>query len=115
MTLNPHGIGSNFYNQCVIIIIGGDHLSGFIKVMEITLLLEAWLNMDEFCEDDLGVFEQFLLYYIDVFMTIVNRKEGAGMKLIKVHLLQHFMTMIRLFGRPKNFGTFIPEKITSQK
>jgi len=33
--------------------IGGNHLSGFIKVMEITLLLEAWLNNNEFCEDDL--------------------------------------------------------------
>jgi len=40
---------------------------------------------------------------------IVNRKEGAGMKLIKVHLLQHFTTMIRLFGHPKN-DTFIPKK-----
>jgi len=83
--------------------------------MEITLLLEAWLNKDEFCEDDLCVFEQFLPYYIDLFMTIVNRKEGAGMKLIKVHLLQHFMTMIRLFGCPKSFDISIPEKATSQK
>ena len=83
--------------------------------MEITLLLEAWLNMDEFCEDDLRLFEQFLPYYIDLFMMIINRMEGAGMKLIKVHLLQHFTTMIRLFGHPKNFDTFIPEKITSRK
>jgi len=95
--------------------IGGDCLSGFIKVMEITLLLEAWLNKDEFCEDNLHVFEQFLPYYIDIFTTIINRKEGAGMKLIKVHLLQHFTTMIRFFGHPKNFDTFIPEKNTSPK
>jgi len=32
------------------------------------------------------------------------------MKLIKVHLLQHFTTMIWLFGHSKNFDTFIPEK-----
>ena len=90
--------------------IGGDRLSGFIKVMELTLLLEAWLNKDEFCEEDLLLFEKFLPYYIDLFTMIVNRKEGAGMKLIKAHLLQHFTTMIRLFGHSKNFDTFIPEK-----
>jgi len=57
--------------------IGGDRLSGFIKVMELTLLLEAWLNKDEFCEEDLLLFEKFLPYYIDLFTMIINRKEGC--------------------------------------
>jgi len=78
--------------------------------MELTLLLEAWLNKDEYSGDDLELFDKFIPYYIHTFTTIVNRIEGQGMKLIKVHLLHHFTTMIRLFGCAKNFDTFIPEK-----
>jgi len=36
--------------------------------------------------------------------------EGNGMKLIKIHLLHHFSTMICLFGCAKKIDTFIPEK-----
>jgi len=94
--------------------IGEDWLGGFIKVMELTLLLEAWLNKDEFCEEDLCLFDKFVPYFIHTFTMVVNRTEGHGMKLIKVHLLHHFTTMIQLFGCAKNVDTFIP-KITSQK
>jgi len=78
--------------------------------MELTLLLEAWLNMDEFTEDDLRLFNKFLPYFIHFFTTTIERSVGHGMKLIKIHLLHHFTTMIRLYGCAKNFDTFIPEK-----
>jgi len=85
-------------------------LSGFIKVMELTLLLEAWFNKDEYSSEDLKLFDKFIPYFIHTFTTIVNRMEEQGMNLIKVHLLHHFTTMIRLFGCAKNFDTFIPPK-----
>ena len=78
--------------------------------MELTLLLEAWLNKDEFTEEELKLFDEFLPYFIHTYTTTVNRTDGKGMKLIKIHLLHHFTTMIRLFGCCKNFDTFIPEK-----
>ena len=79
------------------------------------LLLEAWFNKDEYSGEDLKLFDKFIPYFIHTFTTIVNRTEGQGIKQIKVHLLHHFMTMIRLFGCAKNFDTFNPEKITKQK
>jgi len=90
--------------------IGDARLAEFVKTMELTLLLECWLNKDEFTEDELKVFDRFLPYFIYTFTETVQRTDGAGMKLIKIHLLYHFSTIIRLFGRAKNFDTFVPEK-----
>jgi len=90
--------------------IGEDCLAEFVKIMELTLLMEHWLNKDEFSEEELKVFDRFVPYFIYSFTETVNRTDGLGMKLIKIHLLHHFSTMIWLFGHAKNFDTFIPEK-----
>jgi len=74
------------------------------------LLLEAWLNMDEFTEDDLRLFDKFIPYFIHIFTTTIEHSAGHGMKSIIIHLLHHFTTMIRLYGCAKIFDTFIPEK-----
>ncbi len=92
-----------------------DWLSGFIKVMELTILLEAWLNKDEFCEEDLCLFDKFVPYFIHTFTMVVNRTEGQGMKLIKVHLLHHFTTMVQLFCCAKILIHSFQRKIASQK
>jgi len=90
--------------------IGDDRLGCFVKVMELTLLLESFLNKDEFKEEELKLFDKFVPYFMYTFTDTVKRTEGHGMKLIKIHLLHHFSLMIRLFGCAKNFDTFIPEK-----
>jgi len=91
-------------------LIGEDQLAEFVKIMELTLLMEHWLNKEEFTEEELKVFDRFVPYYIFTFTETVNQTDGMGMKLIKIHLLHHFSTMIRLFGHAKNFDTFVPEK-----
>jgi len=78
--------------------------------MELTLLLEAWLNKDEFSEVELKLFDECIPYYIYTYTSTVNRTDGEGMKLIKIHLLHHFSTMVWLYGCCKNFNTFIPEQ-----
>jgi len=50
--------------------------------MELTLLLEAWLNKDEFTEEELKLFDEFLPYYIHTYTSMVNRIDGEGMKLV---------------------------------
>jgi len=90
--------------------IGDDQLGCFVKVMELTLLLESFLNKDEFTEDELQLFDKFVPYFMYTFTDTVKKTEGHGMKLIKIHLLHHFLLMIRLFGCAKSFDTFIPEK-----
>ena len=78
--------------------IGEDRLAEFVKIIELTVLMERWLNKDEFSEEELKVFDRFVPYYIYTFTETVNRTNGLGMKLIKIHLLHHFSTMIWLFG-----------------
>jgi len=63
--------------------IGDNRLGGFVKIMELTLLLEAWLNKDEFLEEELKLFDEFLPYYIYTYTSMVNRTDGEeGMKVI---------------------------------
>jgi len=90
--------------------IGEDRLAEFVKIMELTLLMEHWLNKEEFTEEELKVFARFVPYYIFTFTETLKWTDGMGMKLIKIHLLHHFSTMIWLFGCAKNFDTFVPEK-----
>jgi len=59
-------------------------------------------NKDEFSEEELKVFDRFVPYFIYTFTETVNWTDGLGMKLIKIHLLHHFSTMIHLFGCAKN-------------
>jgi len=37
--------------------IGKDYLAEFVKIMELTLLMERWINKDEFSEEELKVFD----------------------------------------------------------
>ncbi len=90
--------------------IGEDQLAEFVKIMELTLLMEWWLNKEEFTEEELKVFDRFVPYFIFTFTETVKQTDGMGMKLIKIHLLHHFSTMIWLFGHAKIFDTFVPEK-----
>jgi len=67
--------------------IGKEHLAGYVKTMELTLLLEAWLSKDEYSKDDLQLFDRFIPYFIHTFTSTMNRTAGNGMKLNKIHLL----------------------------
>jgi len=72
--------------------IGDDQLGEYVKIMELTLLVEAWLKKDEFTEDELHVFNNFIPYYIHMFTSTINQMEGNEMKLIKIIcyiILQH--------------------------
>jgi len=37
-------------------------------------------------------------------VSCVNRTEGKGLKLIKIHLINHFVECIRLYGSAINFN-----------
>jgi hypothetical protein len=89
--------------------VGSDCLAGFVKVIDLTLLMESYFNMDSYSEEELWILDVFIPYYIFTFVNVVERTQGDGMKLIKVHILQHFPTFIRIYGSPKHFDTFIPE------
>jgi len=52
--------------------IGDDWLGCFVKVMELTLLLESFLNKDEFTEDELQLFDKFVPYFMYTFTDTVK-------------------------------------------
>jgi len=72
-----------------------------LKVMELMLLWESWLNKDELTEDEINLLDRFIPYFTHTFTSTTNQLEGQGMKLIKIHLLHHFRTMIQLIGCAK--------------
>jgi len=77
--------------------------------------LEAWLTKDEFKADELRVFDRFVPYFIFTFTETVKRKDGKGMKLIKINLLHYFTTMISYLDAPRILICLFQNKITEQK
>ena len=68
-------------------------MSEWVKICTLTLVLEAFLNKEEYYEWELNMAEIFINKYITNFCHCVNQQEGLGMKLIKLHLLRHFVEM----------------------
>ena len=83
--------------------VGMQQVSAYIHLFELIILLESWLTWDQYTEDELCLAEQFMPLFTNTFVATINRTEGCGTKLIKVHLLHHFVDCIRLFGRANNF------------
>ncbi|HEY9294970.1 MAG TPA: hypothetical protein VIQ31_01105, partial [Phormidium sp.] len=83
--------------------IGSKRLADFILVFELTILLECWLSQDQYTDDELCLAEKFLPLFTNLFISTIDRTEGNGSKLVKIHLLHHFIPSIRLFGRASNF------------
>ena len=75
----------------------------YIHLFELTILLESWLTQEQYTEEELCLADKFLPLFTNTFVSTINRIEGHGMKLIKIHLLHHFVASIRLFGRTNNF------------
>jgi len=72
-------------------------------------MLEAFLYKEEYYEWELSTAEIFIKKYITDFCPCVNRQEELGMKLIKIHLLRHFVECIRMYGSADNFNGAIGE------
>ncbi len=85
-------------------LMGKDTLSKWVKICTLTLMLEAFLNKEEYYKWELNMAEIFINKYITDFCHCVNRQEGLGMKLIKIHLLRHFVDCIRMYGSTANFN-----------
>jgi len=67
-------------------------------------MLKAFLHKEEYYEWELNMAEIFINKYITNFCHCVNQQEGLGMKLIKIHLLRHFVECNRLYGSAANFN-----------
>jgi len=69
-------------------------LSEYVKICDITLMFESFLNKEEFTIQELNMSEVFLKKYIKDSMSCVKQTDGKGLKLIKIHLINHFVECI---------------------
>jgi len=79
-------------------------LSKYVKIFDLTILMETFFNKPMYTEDELDTVEVFIKGYIFDFCKCVDHQEKEGMKLIKIHLLVHFVECIWMYGSPMNFN-----------
>jgi len=82
---------------------GPTTLSEYVKIVDLTLLMESFMNKLKYSSSELDVAEEFIKCYIHDYCKCVDYQE-KGMKLIKVHLLVHFVEYIQMCGSPMNFN-----------
>jgi len=82
---------------------GQKTLSEYVKLFDLTLGLEAWLNRPEFTAEELKIAECFIKKFITDFTNVINCEEVEGMRLVKIHLLIHFVDCIWMYRSAMNF------------
>ncbi len=81
--------------------LGPTTLSEYVKIFDLTILVETFFNKPTYTEDELDIVEVFIKGYIFDFCKCVDCQEKEGMlKLIKIHLLVHFVECIWMYGSP---------------
>ena len=83
---------------------GPTTLSEYVKIFDLSILMETFFNKPTYTEDELDTVEVFIKGYIFDFCHCVDRQEKEGMKLIKIHLLVHFVECIWMYGSLMNFN-----------
>ena len=96
------------------------HLIKWIKLLEATLCLDAWINQDEFLLSDLKCQNKnnskadiALRNYLKQYTDLVQDSIGNGTQTSKVHCLLHIPRYIRAFGPPKAYNGQTPEHCLS--
>jgi len=79
--------------------IGGDVLAKFVHIFEQTILMEDWLGKEQFSIEEVENANKYFPLYSDKFVETIQRKEGKGSKLAKIHFLHHFLDNIINFGQ----------------
>jgi len=71
--------------------------------------LEAFLTKSKLTQEEVDIAEKFIPKYIKDFVDCINCQEGQGMKLVKIHLLNHFVDCIQMYGSAMIFNGAIGE------
>ncbi len=88
---------------------GEQKLSEYVKLFDLTLGLEAFLTKSKLTKAEVDLVEKFIPKYIKDFVDCINRQEGHDMKLVKIHLLNHFVDCIWLYGSAMIFNGAVGE------
>ena len=67
--------------------------------------MEDWLGKEQLSMEEVENAKKYFPLYSNKFVETIQRKEGKGSKLAKIHLLHHFVDNIINFGHADNvFG-----------
>jgi len=88
---------------------GEKKLSEYIKLFDLTLGLEAFLTKSKLMQEEVDLAGKFIPKYIKDFVDCINHQEGQGMKLVKIHLLNHLLDCIWMYGSAMIFNGSIGE------
>jgi len=77
--------------------IGGDVLAKFVCIFEQTILMEDW--REQLSIEEVENAKKYFTLYSNKFVETIQRKEGKGSKLAKIHLLHHFVDNTINFGQ----------------
>ena len=92
--------------------------TNIIHLIELLLMLEDFCLSDNHTKAEVYKFQDFLPMLLDKFKTVVDRKIGNKLNVLKFHLPVHFADDILRFGVMKNFDSSIGEshhKIDAKK
>ena len=85
--------------------IGGDVLAKLVHIFGQTILMGDWLGREQFSIEEVENAKKYFPLYSNKFVETIQRQEGKGSKLAKIHLLHHFVDNIINFGCAYNvFG-----------
>jgi hypothetical protein len=89
---------------------GEERCSAYVHLFELLLLLENFCKQDQHEPMGLKIMKAGMPYIMDTIKEVGNRNEGCGWKIVKFHLLSHFVDDITRFGSMKNFDSSIGER-----
>jgi hypothetical protein len=90
--------------------LGDQGLPDFTHCFELFLLLENFCKLNSLHESELKLMKKGMPMIMDFIKKTINRRTGNGMKLVKFHLLLHYVDDIRRFGSMRNFDSCIGER-----
>ena len=90
--------------------LGDQRLADFTHCFELLLLMENFCKQTSLHKSDLMTMKKGIPLIMDFIKCTLNRQDGNGMKIIKFHLMLHFVDDIRRFGSMRNYDSCIGER-----
>lgn len=90
--------------------LGEKRCGAFIQCLELLLMLEIFCKTDVHLKSDLNFIKEMMPVVLVTIKETISRKEGCGMKIIKFHMINHFVDDIKRFGSMNNFDSSIGER-----
>jgi hypothetical protein len=90
--------------------LGDQRLADFTHCFELFLCLENFCKQTSHQRKDLSVMKKGMPLIMDFIKSTLNRQDGNGMKIVKFHLLLHYVDDVKRFGSMRNYDSCIGER-----